>query len=96
MKLLSLGVAILVSALFSKYEIVYLPDMHMDSMSAVHCELIASDPEMFGNEFDRFVCEASQDIPYDSLHCFMRSIMLRVIDGDERETEKNENKGDHV
>ncbi len=96
MKLLALGVAILVSVLFSKYEVVYLPDAHMDSASAVSCDLVASDPELFSDEFDRFLCEASQDIPYDSLHCFMSSIMLRIIDRDELAPDTNENKGDHI
>lgn len=96
MKLLALGVAIFVSALFSKYEVVYVPDAHMDLASAVSCDLITSDPEMFSDEFDRFLCEASQDIPYDSVHCFMNSIMLRIIDGEKPATEINEKRGDTI
>ena len=96
MKLLALGLAVLVSALFSKYEVVYLPDTHIDSVSAVRCDLIASDPEVFSNEFDRFLCEASQDIPYDSVRCFMSAVMLRMIDGSEPETDNNQTRGDQI
>lgn len=95
MKLLALGAAIFVSLVFSKYEIVYLPDMHIDSVSAVRCDVIASDPELFSGEFDRILCEASRDIPYDSVDCFMRSFILRLIDRDARETEE-ENTGEII
>ena len=96
MKLLALGAAILVCVAFSKYEVVYLPDTHIDSVFVVNCDFNASDPEMFSNEFDRLLCEASRDIPYDSLGCFMSSIMLRTINRDELETDNKQNKGDHL
>ncbi len=93
MKELALGAAMLASVVFSKTEVVFAPDRHIDLAAAGACDFAASDPEFFSEEFDRLLCEAAQAIPYDSLNCFFGSFMLRMIDHGEPEkiiTEKRE------
>ena len=78
MKELVLGATMLVGVAYSKYEIAYAPDIHMNIKSAHSCTELFADPELLSGEFERVLCEAAKAIPYDSVNCLLNAVGLRA------------------